>query len=915
MHPYKCFVRVLALVLICGGGVRADDPADTEPNDTLEDAVDTGLSGEGTVTIAGGVIGNGDYPERDVDLYRFDIPAESALPKLLTVSAVGSASLDGYLRLFDAAGLEIANNDEVAYPDLDPLLRTYLLEEGSYYVGLSASGNALYDPTEAGSGMDNPTEGAYDLTITVEAADPLTSELEPNDDFATATDTGGAAYEVSGEFIGDGVEARLDLDLYRVTLSEPAIIQVDAGVEHLDSTLDPMLSLRSAGGTHAINDDANLDTRDAHIEAAVFDPGDYYVVVGGAGNYLPIFDASLRAPGSVGYYDLAIDVTPIADPGGPYECNDSLIEATPSGLSGPGEVTFSAYLGDGRFAATRGDVDVYEVWAYWGEVLTVDVDAAVLDSELDSVIVAYDYLGRILGANDNDGATTDSYLTMELGSWDTYYPPLYVMVLGTRQLRPPTPLVPCPGSPDSYLSEHIVSPAASSTGAYDVTIQLEGSPQNDCCVPSSTPGCDDPEIEACVCALDPFCCAVAWDELCVEEVETFGCGSCEDKGGYRDTERPSLPPLAPPPPTQPGSRRLFATELTFPADTIVEIDPADGSLLNSFSIPADFVHTNQGVAVLDDTLFYLGTGRFPKLYWLDPDTGDLLDEMFLWSGSGYYGDLAVLSGQIYLTDLLERSLHELDPLTLHVLRTIPVGAINDITLSGATAALAHPNRIYLADAFDSGAIHAIDPTAGDLDASMSVGASCPCNADFDGDGDVDALDQMFFDDCDAGDGSVRYACRQVDLDCDGDRDADDEAILDCQHNGPGVPPHEGCCPDDLPPVPVRATALGGSGSARLYVNDCSCGSVEICDQTGMLLYVWPMGMPLGAIGGQPFFPFGDADDDGDVDLIDFLLFTDCLTGPEAGPVVSTCCMFDAEPDGDVDLDDFAAFQIAFTQGP
>ena len=64
-----------------------------------------------------------------MDLYRFDIPAESALPKLLTVSAAGSASLDGYLRLFDAAGLEVANNDDNAYPDLDPLLRTYLLEE------------------------------------------------------------------------------------------------------------------------------------------------------------------------------------------------------------------------------------------------------------------------------------------------------------------------------------------------------------------------------------------------------------------------------------------------------------------------------------------------------------------------------------------------------------------------------------------------------------------------------------------------------------------------------------------------------------------------------------------------------------------------------------------------------------------
>ena len=77
------------------------------------------------------------------------------------------------------------------------------------------------------------------------------------------------------------------------------------------------------------------------------------------------------------------------------------------------------------------------------------------------------------------------------------------------------------------------------------------------------------------------------------------------------------------------------------------------------------------------------------------------------------------------------------------------------------------------------------------------------------------------------------------------------------------------------------SANSASGFACLYVNDCTCDSVEIYDQTSMPLYAWPMGTPFGAIGGQPFFPFGDGD----------------------------------SPERDVDLDDFAAFQIAFTQGP
>lgn len=50
---------------------------------------------------------------------------------------------------------------------------------------------------------------------------------------------------------------------------------------------------------------------------------------------------------------------------------------------------------------------------------------------------------------------------------------------------------------------------------------------HDCCEPGG-PGCLDPTIEACVCAIDPFCCETGWDELCVERVVSDGCGECDD---------------------------------------------------------------------------------------------------------------------------------------------------------------------------------------------------------------------------------------------------------------------------------------------------------------------------------------------------------------------------------------------------
>jgi len=53
-----------------------------------------------------------------------------------------------------------------------------------------------------------------------------------------------------------------------------------------------------------------------------------------------------------------------------------------------------------------------------------------------------------------------------------------------------------------------------------------GSCDGDCCEANGTPGCDDAAVEACVCADDPFCCNVNWDGLCVDEVEGLGCGTC-----------------------------------------------------------------------------------------------------------------------------------------------------------------------------------------------------------------------------------------------------------------------------------------------------------------------------------------------------------------------------------------------------
>ena len=53
--------------------------------------------------------------------------------------------------------------------------------------------------------------------------------------------------------------------------------------------------------------------------------------------------------------------------------------------------------------------------------------------------------------------------------------------------------------------------------------------QHNCCEDHG-PGCNDPTIEACVCAADSYCCNTFWDNVCVDEVVTFGCGTCTATG-------------------------------------------------------------------------------------------------------------------------------------------------------------------------------------------------------------------------------------------------------------------------------------------------------------------------------------------------------------------------------------------------
>src|SRR5262245_34047016 len=145
---------------------------DAEPNETLATAL--ALSGG----QAQGYIGNNTHQPgkeaQDVDLYKVDL-AQGDL------ASFGGADVHGWqnvrLRLFDAAGADLSGR--VSYWNT-----FYARQAGAYYVGLSAAGNAAYDPVGGAAGQGGAWTGGYTLTCSVSH---LTfDETEDNDGVATA---------------------------------------------------------------------------------------------------------------------------------------------------------------------------------------------------------------------------------------------------------------------------------------------------------------------------------------------------------------------------------------------------------------------------------------------------------------------------------------------------------------------------------------------------------------------------------------------------------------------------------------------------------------------------------------------------------------------------------------------------------
>ena len=238
MRGLLCYALMYALAFTLE--VRtARAAADSEPNDTIETASPTGLHLWDTVLVSGGRIGNGPQGAADRDLYSFEVPPEAAMPVRLTVTLVTTdGDLDGYVRVFDAIGYDLARLDD-SDDAVHPFLQTYLLEPGMYYVGVSDALNPAYWSTDAQSGREAKT-GEYDLAMTLWHAPSLGKSLEPNDTEPTAVDV--LPFVAERQFIGDGPNLRMDEDRYRAYVDATSILSITVAPDPSEA-LDPLVSV------------------------------------------------------------------------------------------------------------------------------------------------------------------------------------------------------------------------------------------------------------------------------------------------------------------------------------------------------------------------------------------------------------------------------------------------------------------------------------------------------------------------------------------------------------------------------------------------------------------------------------------------------------------------------------------------
>ncbi|MFT5324045.1 MAG: subtilisin-like proprotein convertase family protein [Planctomycetaceae bacterium] len=333
----------------------------------------------------------------DIRIFAVPLIAGQAVTVDIDAETLGS-TLDALVRVFDPIGNEVASVDNLATRNeqpldplqLDPELAFHAVTTGTWFIGVSSSGNDSYDPA-SGTGVSGNSAGTFSLKVTLDSG------------ATTETATPVSVAEGTSVTLTESIGSVGDRDSYRIDLAAGQVIEATLQTDGLDGDLQGRIELYGPD----IRGLGLVDTGSSD------EPVFLYQVIQSGPHFFDVLSSTVTS--TTGDYEVTFrildgDQTPVDGVGDTFD-TAQLVEVT-SGES----VTVSAEI------EFNNDADLFAVDLSEGQRLSVDLDAFDLDprSRLDSILIVFDSEG-VQRAENDDAQNSDSALTFQAPATGRYF--------------------------------------------------------------------------------------------------------------------------------------------------------------------------------------------------------------------------------------------------------------------------------------------------------------------------------------------------------------------------------------------------------------------------------------------------------------------------------------------------------------
>jgi Subtilase family/Bacterial pre-peptidase C-terminal domain len=391
----------------------------------------------------------------DVDMFQVTAPDDGDLVVDVDAATLqwpdGQSAVDSYVRVFDAAGNQLAFNDDDGQTT-DSFLRFAMARGQTVYVAVSDYANRAYDANDPYSRSGAGPGGSYRLALRFDNRDrngTLLAALPFNVGDTVQSQVGSDPLPGGGR-VTVGTDGAEDVDFFQFTPAADGLLDVSAAGEN---GFIPYLSLWS------VDRDAQGNVTDAtrvaetlngstELVYAVQAGHDYYMAVTGRGNtdflwYAP----ATGSGGQSGFCTISSqlragsDVRALSDNGA---TNLGVTDA-PLGLPVGGTIGM-----DGNLVVGAADVDLYRFVAPATQTVAVET-AASAEGSSNTFLRVFDADGNELASNDDAGPnTTGSRALVNVTAGQTYYIGVNGAGARARDYNPLTGAGAAAGSPGSY---------------------------------------------------------------------------------------------------------------------------------------------------------------------------------------------------------------------------------------------------------------------------------------------------------------------------------------------------------------------------------------------------------------------------------------------------------------------------------